>query len=342
MNLNKPKSYLEGLTFKSKSGQQKTKESLITMIDSPKTDAPLSASFVNVPVVTDWKELNTQAVIFGVPHGKPYDKKQFPNNQSTAPNALRAASPRIVISDEAVDMDSKDLFSLSDIILVDGGDIPLHDNNIAQHYADAEKAVRYATKRGIIPVSIGGDDGVTNPVIRGLDNLSDITLVQIDAHLDWRDERFGETDGYSSPMRRASELSHISSIHQIGIRSFGSSLQSDVLDAQNWGAHLHMARDIHQNGIQAVIESMPPGGPFFITLDVDGLDPAIMPGTLARAPGGLDWWQIIELFEGLAERGDIVGINVVELAPKNDLNQVSLIGVGRIILKILMLQLSKL
>ena len=337
-----PNSYLAGLTFKGKSGKQEPKESLINMSDSPKTNAPLSASFVNVPVVTDWKKLNTQAVIFGVPHGKPYDKNQFPNNQSTAPNALRSASPRVIISDEAVDLDSKDLFSLSDISLVDGGDIPLHNKNIAQHYADAEKAVRYATKKGIIPVSIGGDDGVTNPVIRGLDSLSDITLVQIDAHLDWRNERFGETDGYSSPMRRASELSHVSSIHQVGIRSFGSALQSDIVDAQDWGAHLHLARDIHKNGIQAVIDSMPQDRPFFITLDVDGLDPAIMPGTVARAPGGLDWWQTIELFEGLAERGDIVGINVVELAPKNDVNQLSLIAVGRLILKILMLQLSKL
>ena len=340
--MTEPNSNLEGLKFLVKSGQQEPKVSLINMSDSPKTNAPLSNSFVNVPIVTDWQELNSQAVIFGVPHGKPYDKNLFPNDQSAAPNALRAASPRIIISDEAVDMDNKDLFSLSDIILVDGGDIPLHDNNIAQHYADAEKAVRYATKKGIIPVSIGGDDGVTNPVIRGLDCLSDITLVQIDAHLDWRNERFGETDGYSSPMRRASELSHVSSIHQVGIRSFGSALQSDIVDAQNWGAHLHLARDIHKNGIQAVINSMPQDGPFFITLDVDGLDPAIMPGTVARAPGGLDWWQTIELFEGLAERGDIVGINVVELAPKYDVNQLSLIAVGRLILKILMLQLSKL
>jgi arginase family enzyme len=50
-----------------------------------------------------------------------------------------------------------------------------------------------------MPISIGGDDGVTNPVIRGLDGLSDVTLIQIDVHLDWRDERYGIRDGYSSP-----------------------------------------------------------------------------------------------------------------------------------------------
>jgi agmatinase len=66
-----------------------------------------------------------------------------------------------------------------------------------------------------------------------------------------------------------------------------------------------------------------------------------MPGTIALAPGGLNWWHIIKLFEGLARKGDIVGLNVVELAPENDVNQISLIGVGRLILKLLMLQLKK-
>ncbi len=78
-----------------------------------------------------------------------------------------------------------------------------------------------------------------------------------------------------------------------------------------------------------------------MSLDVDGLDPSVMPGTIALAPGGLSWWHIVELFEGLARKGDIVGLNVVELAPKNDVNQISLIGVGRLILKLLMLQLEK-
>ena len=100
--------------------------------------------------------------------------------------------------------------------------------------------------------------------------------------------RYGEKDGYSSPMRRASELPHITAIHQIGIRSFGSSRQDDIDAARNWGAHIHLARDICTHGIQQVIDSLPDGGQFFVNLDVDGLDPSVMPGTIALAPGGLD------------------------------------------------------
>ena len=91
----------------------------------------------------------------------------------------------------------------------------------------------------------------------------------------------------------------------------------------------------------AVIEALPSSGKFFVTLDVDGLDPSVMPGTVALAPGGLMWWHIIELFEALAAKGQIVGLNLVELAPKNDLNQISMIGAGRLILKLIMLQLMK-
>ena len=310
------------------------------MKEISKTEPPTPCSFVNLPIVTDWQDLDAQAVIFGVPHGKPYQITQFPNDQSRAPNALRAASSRILIDHEVIDTDMPGKNSVSQFKIVDGGNIPLIENNIQRHYDDAERAVRYAIKKGVLPVSIGGDDGITNPVIRGLDGLNDITIIQIDAHLDWRDERFGEKDGYSSPMRRASELAHISAIHQIGIRSFGSSKTSDLEEASRWGAKIHSAQKIHADGMKSVVDSLPVGGQFFVSLDVDGLDPSVVPGTTALAPGGIMWWELVELFEGLTRKGNILGLNLVELAPQNDLNQVSMITAGRLILKLLMLQFN--
>ena len=310
------------------------------MKEISKTEPPTPCSFVNLPIVTDWQDLDAQAVIFGVPHGKPYQISQFPNDQSRAPNALRAASSRILIDHEVIDTDMPGKNSVSQFKFVDGGNIPLIGNDIQRHYDDAEEAVRYAIQKGALPVSIGGDDGITNPVIRGLDGLNDITIIQIDAHLDWRDERFGEKDGYSSPMRRASELDHISAIHQVGIRSFGIAKTSDLEEARRWGAKIHSAQEIHADGMKSVVDSLPVGGQFFVSLDVDGLDPSVVPGTIALAPGGIMWWEIVELFEELAKKGNIVGLNVVELAPQNDLNQISMITAGRLILKLLMLQLN--
>lgn len=90
-----------------------------------------------------------------------------------------------------------------------------------------------------------------------------------------------------------------------------------------------------------VIDALPASGWFFVTLNVDVLDPSVMLAKTALAPGELLWWHIIDLFEGLARKGDIVGLNIVELAPKNDVNQLSMIGAGRLLMKLLMLQLQK-
>ena len=309
---------------------------------APKTLVPEPQSFINLPVCTDWRDLSADAVIFGVPFGKPYLQNNFPNDQSLAPFALRSASDRIIVEHASINMDYEDTRSLANgINFVDGGDIPLVNNDISAHYLQGEEAVRYAVTKGIIPVTIGGDDGITNPVLRGLDVAGNIALIQIDAHLDWKSERYGEKDGYSSPMRRASELSHISSIHQIGIRSFGSSTEEEVKVARKWGADIHTARQVHARGIERVIKALPKDVKFFITLDVDGLDPSVMPGTVALAPGGLLWWQLIDLLDGISERGPIIGLNVVELSPKNDLNQISMIGVGRFIVALVMREALK-
>ncbi|MDC0433020.1 arginase family protein, partial [bacterium] len=278
---------------------------------APKTLVPEPQSFINLPVCTDWRDLSADAVIFGVPFGKPYLQNNFPNDQSLAPFALRSASDRIIVEHASINMDYEDTRSLANgINFVDGGDIPLVNNDISAHYLQGEEAVRYAVTKGIIPVTIGGDDGITNPVLRGLDVAGNIALIQIDAHLDWKSERYGEKDGYSSPMRRASELSHVSSIHQIGIRSFGSSTEEEVKVARKWGADIHTARQVHARGIERVIKALPKDVKFFITLDVDGLDPSVIPGTVALAPGGLLWWQLIDLLDGISERGPIIGLNV--------------------------------
>ena len=307
----------------------------------PITKPPTLKSFLDLPVISDWAQLTHQAVVFGAPFGKPYNPDQFPNNQSTAPDRLRDASPRILVDPQAVDSDLSSGSTLASISVADGGDIPLNNNNIDQHYAEIESAVRYLIEKGIFPVSIGGDDGITNPVLRGLDSLNDLTIIQIDAHMDWKNERFGEKDGYSSPMRRASEMAHVSAIHQVGIRSYGSATEKDINDAKNWGVQIYLAKDIHEKGIDWFLNSLPNSGKFFITLDVDGLDPSILPGTVALSPGGLDWRQTVACFEGISKKGKIIGLNIVELAPKNDINQISMIVVGRLILKCLMLELSK-
>ncbi len=149
----------------------------------PITKLPTSKSFLNLPILLDWSNLKHQAVVFGAPFGKPYSTVEFPNNQSTAPDKLRDASSRILVDPHSVDLDLLSGSTLASISVADGGNVPLKENKVDQHYSDIESAVRYLVERSIFPVSVGGDDGITNPVLRGLDVLNDVTIIQIDAHM---------------------------------------------------------------------------------------------------------------------------------------------------------------
>ena len=101
------------------------------LVLAPKTLMPKPQSFINLPVCTDWQDLSADAVIFGVPFGKPYLQNNFPNNQSRAPSALRSASDRIMVEHASVNMDYEDTDSLAKgINFVDGGDIHLIDNDL--------------------------------------------------------------------------------------------------------------------------------------------------------------------------------------------------------------------
>src|SRR6185436_5650106 len=146
-------------------------------------------------------------------------------------------------------------------------------------------AVRALVDADAIPVVLGGDDSVPIPMFRAFEGRGPLTVVQIDAHLDWRDEVRGEKYGWSSPMRRASEMPWIRGMVQVGLRGIGSARAKEVADARAWGSRLVPAADVHRHGIARVLDLVDADARCLVTLDCDGLDPSILPAVLARAPG---------------------------------------------------------
>ncbi len=155
--------------------------------------------------------------------------------------------------------------------------------------------------------------------------------MQIDAHIDWRDELHGERYGYSSPMRRACEMPHVAGMVQVGLRSVGSARPADVEAAQRYGSRFVTAREIHSRGVEAALRHIPEGVRVVVTLDCDSIDPSIMPGVAARTPGGLTYIQIIDLIGGLGRRADIAGFDLVELYPPADIDGLSALTGARIV-----------
>jgi agmatinase len=105
---------------------------------------------------------------------------------------------------------------------------------------------------------------------------------------------------------------------QVGRRGSGSARPTDAADAAARGVQFVDAREVHRSGTAAIVERIPLGANVFVTIDVDGLDPSIMPGVIGPEPGGLTYYQALDLIDGASARGHIVGFDVVEFVPERD------------------------
>ncbi len=276
-----------------------------------------------------------RAVIFGAGHGSTYPG-QDSSFHALAPDAIRAASQEDAPLVEHWDFDlGGPLFDGKPVCCVDAGDIPttLHDNE--GNRARIEAKTREVLALPAVPILLGGDDSVPIPFIAGFRDHGPVWILQIDAHIDWRDEVQGERYGYSNPMRRVSEMPHVAGMVQVGMRSVGSARRGEVEDARRYGSRLVTAREIHAQGVEAALRHIPEGARVVITLDCDGLDPSIMPGVAARAPGGLTYTQAIDLIAGLGRRARIAGVDLVELYPPADIGGLSALTAARLLVNVI-------
>ncbi|MDH3472472.1 MAG: agmatinase [Rhodospirillales bacterium] len=289
-------------------------------------------SFHDLPIVLDLDGIEADVAILGIPYGDPYTIDEVTNDQTNAPTSIRRFCQRALRGLERWDFDlGGPLFDGKDIRVVDIGDVPGDPRDLADHYRRAEQAVRKLLAADVLPIVLGGDHGVPIPVLRAFEGRGPITLVHIDAHLDWRDHVKGAREGYSSPIRRASEMAHIDRIFQIGLRSAGSARPEEVEAALAYGAVLIPDVELQRIGMQAVLDRIPDGGSYYLTIDADGVDPAVMPAVAGPAPGGVTYDQMRTLIHGLVDKGRVVGMDIVEITPKRDVNGITAITAGRFI-----------
>ena len=293
------------------------------------------ATFLDFPLVEDLDRLDADIVILGIPFGMPYQPSEMANDQSRAPDAIRQFTGFTAETRAHYDWDlGGPLLDGRSVRVVDCGNVTADMTDHAEHYRRAERAARKILGSGATLITLGGDHGVPIPVMRALERDRDggpITLVHVDAHLDWRHDLNGETEGYSSPIRRASEMPWFGKMVQIGMRAVGSARVGEVEDARAYGSDIITAYELHDSGMDAVLDRIPDGGPYYLTIDADGLDPTIMPAVLAQAPGGVTWVQIRKLIHGLVSKGRVLGMDLVEIAPSHDVGQITLVHAERLI-----------
>ncbi len=272
-----------------------------------------------------------RAVIFGAGHGSTYPGKDS-SGHALAAAAIRAASQEDAPLVAHWDFDlGGPLFDDRPICCIDAGDLQtiLHDN--AGNRSRIEAKTREILTMPAVPILLGGDDSVPIPFLAGFADHGPVWVLQVDAHIDWRDELHGERYGYSNPMRRVSEMPHVAGMVQVGLRGVGSARVTEIEAARRYGSHFVTAREIHARGVEAALRYIPEGARVVVTLDCDGIDPGIMPGVAARSPGGLTYTQAIDLIAGLGSKAAIAGFDLVELYPPADIDGLSALTAARLL-----------
>lgn len=182
--------------------------------------------------------------------------------------------------------------------------------------AAIERAVGAIVSRGRMPVSLGGEHTVTLGCVRGVLGASPgpLTVVQVDAHADLRDKYEGDPLSHACVSRRLAEEPEVEGILQLGLRSVDGE-QVEFARRESHRIRQWFADDMRTSDWRSELAQRVAGRRVYLTLDVDGLDPAFVPATGTPEPGGLSWFDVLDIVRIAARESEIVALDCVELAP---------------------------
>jgi agmatinase len=275
------------------------------------------STFGKSPLCLDWDKIDADVAVMGAP----FDfGTQWRSGARFGPRGIREASTLFAFGHGgAYDHEDDATYLPADRVrMVDIGDADIVHTDTIRSHANIEHGVRKMLAAGALPVVLGGDHSINIPCIAAFSEQEPIHVVQIDAHLDFVDERHGVRFGHGNPLRRAAERSYVTGLTQIGIRNVSSTAREGYEDARRMGSDILSVRQFRRLGVEQVLQRIPAGKRYYVTIDIDGFDPSIAPGTGTPSHGGFLYYEILELLAGLARRGPVAGIDLVEVAPDYD------------------------
>ncbi len=274
------------------------------------------STFGKRPYVEDWSAIEAEVAVLGAP----FDfGTQFRAGARFGPRAIREASTLFSFGHAgAYDHEDDATYLGPEVRIVDIGDADIVHTDTEASHANIETGVRAILKAGALPVVLGGDHSVNIPCIRAFDDQGPIHILQIDAHLDFVDVRHGVRHGHGNPMRRAAEKEYVSGITALGIRNVSSTAKEGYEAARRMGDDFLSVRQVRKLGTEAVLARIPKGARLYVTIDIDGFCPSIAPGTGTPSHGGFLYYEVLEILQGVAREHEVVGIDLVEVAPDYD------------------------
>lgn len=274
------------------------------------------STFGKRPYVADWDKIEADVAILGAP----FDfGTQFRAGARFGPRGVREASTLFSFGHAgAYDHEDDCTYLPASVRIVDIGDADIVHTDTVKSHANIRKGVEAILAAKALPVVIGGDHSVNIPCIEAFEGQGDIHIFQIDAHLDFVDERHGVRHGHGSPMRRAAERPYVKGLTQVGIRNVSSTARDGYEAAREMGADILSVRQARVLGPQGVVDRIPKGARVYVTLDIDGFCPSIAPGTGTPSHGGFLYYEVLEMLQGIARNHEVVGMDLVEVAPDYD------------------------
>ncbi|MEO0958673.1 MAG: agmatinase [Pseudomonadota bacterium] len=290
--------------------------------ETGRLDLPFTGicTFAKRAYVSDWSAIEADFAILGAP----FDAgTQWRAGARFGPRAVRDASTLFSFGHAgAYDHEDDVTYLGEDVRIVDMGDADIVHTDTTRSHANIEAGVRAALSAGATPVVIGGDHSVNIPAIAAFEDDAarngPLHIVQIDAHLDFVDERHGVRHGHGNPMRRAAERAYVTGLTQIGIRNVSSTAREGYEDARARGSDILSVRQARALGPAALAARVPAGARLYLTIDIDAFCPSIAAGTGTPSHGGFLYYDVLELLQALARSHAIAGIDLVEVAPDYD------------------------
>lgn len=265
--------------------------------------------------------MSTQQSRLGIPVllGIPFDaNSSYLRGPAQGPPLIREAfrcDSSNLWTETGVDLGSGSAFA-------DAGDLELSEQNA---FAVIENAVRDLLNKGQRPVCLGGDHSITYPIVSAFAKKFDnLTILHFDAHPDLYEEFEGNRFSHACPFARIMEERCAKRLIQLGIRTMNAHQRQQ---AERFGVEVFEMKD------SPALRKLDQTGPLYVSFDIDVLDPAFAPGISHREPGGMSVREAIAHIHGI--KGDIVGADIVEYNPKQDVSQLTAMVCGKILKEIL-------
>ena len=291
------------------------------------------STFAKRELVTDWSQINADVAVLGAP----FDfGTQWRAGARFGPRGIRDASTLFSFGHSgAYDHEDDVTYLTEDVKIVDIGDADIIHTDTIKSHKNIEKGVRSILKAGALPVVLGGDHSVNIPCVNAFSNSGPIHILQIDAHLDFVDERHGVKYGHGNPMRRAAEKNYVTGLTQVGIRNVSSTSQEGYEDAKAMNSDILSVRQTQKIGPKNLVGRIPKDSNVYVTIDIDAFCPSIAPGTGTPSHGGFLYYEILEILQHLSKQNKVVGIDLVEVAPDYDHSGSTTILAAQILLNFL-------